>query len=150
MPTKTSKHTNNNTTTQPQTINVFFYGSLLSPTILSTVLSTPLTTTPPTKPGKTSGFQLKLWGPYPVLIRAPATHKGKVNGEVCAVTLEQFDRLQNYEGPMYRWRECDVELEGREGGEVLRGCRVFCARREGSRELVDGVWSLEFLKVPEG
>ncbi|RAR08644.1 zinc cadmium resistance protein [Stemphylium lycopersici] len=120
---------------------MFFYGSLMDPEVLQAILNLP--ELPTTKRGSISGWRIKMWGMYPTLIPLSCHSSGSVTGTAWKLTEEaQFDRLAAYETAAYRWDEWDMVLEG--GGEVLRGCRVFCwAGDPGSKELEDGSFDLE-------
>ena len=60
----------------------FFYGTLMDPDILSKVLrsSKPL---PIMRPARITGYEIKLWGPYPALIDDKPLHP--VDGMVCGL-----------------------------------------------------------------
>ncbi|KAJ5840531.1 uncharacterized protein N7525_005719 [Penicillium rubens] len=60
----------------------FFYGTLMDPDILSKVLrsSKPL---PIMRPARITGYEIKLWGPYPALVDDKPLHP--VDGMVCGL-----------------------------------------------------------------
>jgi gamma-glutamylcyclotransferase (GGCT)/AIG2-like uncharacterized protein YtfP len=132
-----------------KTFPMFFYGSLMVPSVLQLILN--LRKEPKEqelRAATLANYAIKLWGPYPALV--PRTN-GKVNGIVFLVTLEQFAALVNYEGPTYTWTECEVEIKDTEGGaaqkkEVIKDCRVFVAVDPESNELEEGMWNLEAWK----
>lgn len=125
-----------------ESIYLFFYGSLMHPTLLQTITGIP--TPPITYSASITGWKIKIWGVYPTLV--PST-SGRVLGVVWQCTSqEQFDRLEQYESSKYRWVECEAVLEGgdREEKKEVVKCRTFCwAGEEESEDLEEGEWDLK-------
>lgn len=120
--------------------NLFFYGSLMDPDVLSTIAA--LDSPPILRKASIKGFAMKLWGPYPTLVPATSTST-LIHGMVWEVTsAAQFLRLAAYETKAYTSCQCEAVLE--ESGEKVYPCWTFCwAGEAGSAELKEGVFELE-------
>ncbi|KAH7072163.1 hypothetical protein BKA63DRAFT_544536 [Paraphoma chrysanthemicola] len=132
---------------------LFFYGTLQDPDLLRHLLRLP--SAPTLVPATLSGFGVKIWGMYPVLVRGSVSGSTKVDGVVWHCEREEdFDRLVAYETGAYTWCECEcgVEVAGGGGGggvggggEFFRGVRVFIWGGDGqSAELEEG--SFDFVR----
>jgi gamma-glutamylcyclotransferase (GGCT)/AIG2-like uncharacterized protein YtfP len=142
--------TRNTPPTSRKLIPLFFYGTLQDPTFLRSLPSLPHT--PTLRPARLTGYKLKLWSLYPILV----PEKGSVvNGVLWAgAKQEEFENLEKYEGNAYKWVEVDVEIEVEVGetpekvrgekwnggwwrvlGFLLRGMCIVRRSRMGS-----GVW----------
>ncbi|KAI0783342.1 hypothetical protein C8Q75DRAFT_783712 [Abortiporus biennis] len=84
---------------------IFFYGTLALPHVLQKVLN--LTETPTLVDGYVRGWELKMWGPYPALIKVEAVDTERVtSGKVWMVPGGEegesiLRRLQRYETENY-------------------------------------------------
>lgn len=101
-----------------QPCTLFFYGSLMNPTVVQAILRLPQV--PILRPGKIYGFKKRMWGAFPALVPSQGH-------EVQGVTFEmqdgeQFLRLQRYETSAYSWCFCDIETED---GSIIKGGRTF-------------------------
>jgi len=136
---------NNPDFTSSSQSNVYFvYGSLMDPSTLQSILHT---TFPPTlDPANLTGYHIKMWGSYPALL--PSSPSSSVNGMVFEISAFEHakqiqQRLEEYEGPNYKLRECTVEVRGRGDEEVRRvRARVF-EWIGGEEELKEGVFDLK-------
>jgi len=115
---------------------MFFYGSLMDIDILQLIAG--LKSSPTMAPATITGFRMRMWGPFPTIIKAET---GKVTGTYWKCDQEDhFQRLKAYETNAYSWCFCDAETED---GKVLKGCRTFCWRgNPESDELEDGKFDL--------
>ncbi|CAG8260837.1 unnamed protein product [Penicillium salamii] len=84
----------------------FFYGTLQDLDRLSLVLGT--ANPPPMRRARVTGYEIKLWGPYP----ATADKKlSSVNGMVCGLLSPiQLDLLAAYETEEYKLRSCLIDI----------------------------------------
>ena len=100
--------------------------------VLQTVLALPIA--PPMEKGSIKGFQIKMWGIYPTLVKMEG---GEVEGTVWEVSnLGHFLRLAEYETRAYTTCACEIV---KSDGEVISDGKTFCwAGDSNSRELEDG------------
>jgi gamma-glutamylcyclotransferase (GGCT)/AIG2-like uncharacterized protein YtfP len=111
---------------------MFFYGTLTLPHMLQKVLS--LDTPPTLIPARISGYEMKLCGRYPALVRVQST--ASVNGMAYTILAEsQLKRLEGYEGGNYVLEPCTIKLD--ESDEVLEGWTFVW---DGDFELTDGTF----------
>jgi gamma-glutamylcyclotransferase (GGCT)/AIG2-like uncharacterized protein YtfP len=130
------------------TFPMFFYGSLMMPSVLEWLLDLPKQSQGlKFRRATLSNYAIKLWGQYPALVPRAGS---QVKGVVWYATPEQFVALENYEGPTYTDVECEVELEDTDGSgdtnvekELIKDCRVFVAKDPDNDELEEGLWDLE-------
>ncbi|KAK6529884.1 hypothetical protein TWF281_009040 [Arthrobotrys megalospora] len=89
----------------------FFYGTLTIPEVLRRILD--LAEDPILLKATTRTFKLKMWGPYPALVRpSPDDPRDAVPGVAYAVeTEEHLQRLVAYEGENYGINEILIELQ---------------------------------------
>ncbi|THX72067.1 hypothetical protein D6D04_09268 [Aureobasidium pullulans] len=106
---------NNPDFTSSSQSNIYFvYGSLMDPSTLQSALQTIF---PPTlHPATLTGYHIKMWGSYPALL--PSSPSSSVNGMGFEINAFEHakqiqQRLEEYEGPNYKLRECIVEVRGR-------------------------------------
>ncbi|KAH7084451.1 hypothetical protein FB567DRAFT_570579 [Paraphoma chrysanthemicola] len=117
---------------------LFFYGTLQDPDLLQHLLRAP--SAPTLVPATLSGYEVKMWGMYPVLVPRSVSGSTKVDGVLwyCGKE-EEFDRLAAYETSAYTWCECDCEVKVAGGRDFIKGVRVFIwGGVVGSSELEEG------------
>ncbi|KAK6509260.1 hypothetical protein TWF481_004019 [Arthrobotrys musiformis] len=82
---------------------LFFYGTLRIPSVLKRILK--LTGDPVLTPAEVPGYKIKLWGPYPALIKCEDStpeNPSVIKGSTYKVTTKaHLDRLKTYEGANY-------------------------------------------------
>ncbi|KAL2844277.1 hypothetical protein BJX68DRAFT_269804 [Aspergillus pseudodeflectus] len=84
----------------------FFYGTLCHPPLLRQILN--VDSELHLRPAKITGFECKLWGPYPALVDAGNPHN-VVDGYVYRVeTPAHAQRLAEYETGNYRAGPCQI------------------------------------------
>jgi gamma-glutamylcyclotransferase (GGCT)/AIG2-like uncharacterized protein YtfP len=84
----------------------FFYGSLQDPDLLIDLLGPKDTSH--LRPAYIKGYRCKLWGHYPALL--PGDFGDTVVGAVYRVsTVEEAEKLANYEGPSYTTAACSIQ-----------------------------------------
>ncbi|KAF3930873.1 hypothetical protein ABW19_dt0204420 [Dactylella cylindrospora] len=97
-----------------QPVTLFFYGTLTIPRVIKHVLQTaedPLLL----RPAQISGYSLRLWGPYPALIKSEQEEElgSPISGVAYKVrTEEHLDRLVTYEGENYILSDVFIRLQG--------------------------------------
>jgi gamma-glutamylcyclotransferase (GGCT)/AIG2-like uncharacterized protein YtfP len=115
--------------------NLFLYGTLMDPATLSKVLD--LRKPQALRPARLMGYQYKLWGPYPALLRGPPNNI--VEGMIFKVqSTEQVEQLERYETECYRLGVCNIKLAN---GPTVQG-RTFLWRGD-REELREGVFDLK-------
>lgn len=118
----------------------FFYGTLMDPSTLARILQLP--EPPILRPAKVIGYHVKLWGPYPALLRGPQSHP--VDGLAYELqSREQLDRLSAYETSKYRIKPCWISFTGEPGDEVERVRGIVFIRNGELDELREGDFNLE-------
>ncbi|KAL0566284.1 hypothetical protein V5O48_015732 [Marasmius crinis-equi] len=90
---------------------LFFYGTLRLPHVLKEVLN--LEETPTLLDASIRGFTLRMWGPYPALVRAEDTATATtIKGKTWSVHEERhLQRLVQYETENYRLAKVDIIME---------------------------------------
>ncbi|CAG8403713.1 unnamed protein product [Penicillium salamii] len=84
----------------------FFYGTLQDLDRLSLVLRT--ANPPPMRRARVTGYEVKLWGPYPATVDKP---RSSVNGMVCGLLSPiQLELLAAYETEEYELRSCLIDI----------------------------------------
>ncbi|KIM77953.1 hypothetical protein PILCRDRAFT_76138 [Piloderma croceum F 1598] len=92
---------------------MFFYGTLAVPRILGSILG--LSSAPTLNPARICGYRIKMWGPYPALVKAEGTaaNDALTYGMAYEITKENdLQRLKQYEGENYKLVPCPVQLQG--------------------------------------
>jgi len=103
---------------------IFFYGSLMDPTTLCNILET--SSTPILYPARLSGYNMKMWGPYPAITKSSSEDTASIDGMLFRLDKQsQFDKLADYETEAYTWSQVDVEVQGRDGCSQTVSARVF-------------------------
>jgi len=125
---------------------IFFYGSLMDSTTLCNILG--VSTDPIMHPAKLSGYHMKMWGPYPAIIKSSAAHE--IDGMLFRLDKQsQFDKLAEYETEAYTWAQVDVDVEVGDGRTQAVSARVFVWA--GSlKQLRDGRFDLEKFQIARG
>ncbi|KAI0597001.1 hypothetical protein F4775DRAFT_271400 [Biscogniauxia sp. FL1348] len=151
---------------------MFFYGTLMDKEMLQVAAG--LSSAPELRPATITGWQLKMWGPYPTLVPASTsttpssspglssssppnttttaaaanknnTHDNKVHGVAWELkTYAQLSNLQEYESSHYRPSACVIRAEGEGGAGEWEGLTFVWAGDPSSPELEDGSFDLEF------
>ncbi|KAJ5263716.1 hypothetical protein N7478_011321 [Penicillium angulare] len=94
----------------------FFYGTLMDPETLSQVLRTP-GSLPIMSRARVIGYDVKLWGPYPVLIDGKPLQT--VDGMVFEILSKtQLDRLVSYETDNYQLQPCLIDILNRHNSVI--------------------------------
>lgn len=113
----------------------FFYGTLMDPKTLMDVLRRP--ERPELYPASVYGHKAMLWGGYPAAVFGG--QEAILQGVACKIKSEvEANRLESYEGDMYRVRGCTMWLQD---GTELAG-RMFVWNQDTS-VLRDGNFVLE-------
>lgn len=113
---------------------LFFYGTLMIPSILQSILN--LSEIPTLHPARIRSFSLKSWGPYPVAI--PSTDDCVLLGKVYTVkSYAHLLALERYETKKYQRVPCQIEISGQEG---FQDGWTFVWSSEDLRGLRDGHW----------
>lgn len=119
----------------------FFYGSLMDPEVFQTI--TKSAEAPVMRKGSITGFKMKMWGIYPVLV--PETEAGtdtKITGTWCMVDSHmRFLDLQEYETVKYTPLDCTIVTE--DGTELKDSATFGWAGNPDNNELEDGVFNFE-------
>lgn len=119
--------------------NLFFYGSLMDPDVLSVVSDT--SADPELHTASIHGFKLKMWGCYPTLV--PGDSGDTVHGVYWqAENDRQLSLLQRYETHRYKPATCSIHVE-KDGSTIENGLTFVWAGDPLSSELTDGEFLLE-------
>lgn len=123
---------------EPKTGVYLFYGTLQDPKLLADILQ--LDQPPTLRPATVTGYECKLWGPYPAA--TPVGAPGIVIGNAYDVTsVEHARRLAEYETVNYRTEECVIEYkDGQLPGKIQGRIFVFAGDE---RDLEEGEFDLE-------
>ena len=87
---------------------LFFYGTLKIPHVLKEVLD--LSEQPTLRDAIIHGYTIKMWGPYPALVKADASET-TVRGKAWILDEEDhLKRLEQYETENYRLVKIDIDI----------------------------------------
>ncbi|KAL0060625.1 hypothetical protein AAF712_012568 [Marasmius tenuissimus] len=121
---------------------LFFYGTLRLPHILKDVVG--LDATPTLRDASVRGYTIKMWGPYPALIKDPSDVDDRAGEEIVtsgkAWMMYEDSHLQRlifYETRNYRLEKVDIFLD--DASTPLPGYTFVFNGRD--RELIDGVFN---------
>ncbi|KAK6536256.1 hypothetical protein TWF281_000499 [Arthrobotrys megalospora] len=100
-------------------ILLFFYGTLRIPSVLQRI--TRLQEEPVLTPAEISGYKIKLWGPYPALVKCEAStleNPSIIKGFTWEAPSKPYlDRLTTYEGPNYAMESLAITQISPDTGE---------------------------------
>ncbi|KAK6516536.1 hypothetical protein TWF506_006443 [Arthrobotrys conoides] len=112
--------TDSSTDFQPTLL--FFYRTLRIPSVLKRILNLP--EDPILTPAEITGYKIKLWGPYPALVKcedsAAAEDSCSIAGSAYNVTTQaHLQRLNTYEGANYTLQTIVLHEISPETGEKV-------------------------------
>ncbi|KAL0574382.1 hypothetical protein V5O48_007583 [Marasmius crinis-equi] len=114
---------------------MFFYGTLKLPHILKDVAR--LDATPTLRDGTIRGYKVKMWGPYPALVKATDEEEVVTPGRAWMLHEDRhLQRLIFYETKNYRLEEVGVYLD--DASTPVSGYTFVFNGHD--RDLVDGVF----------
>ncbi|KAL5341010.1 hypothetical protein BJX70DRAFT_85391 [Aspergillus crustosus] len=117
----------------------FFYGTLSSPSLLQEIIS--LDIQPTLRPASITGYELKLWGPDPALVKME-DGDGVVHGfEYHVESVEHAGRLAEYETGNYRAVPCEICYSDSDGEELVEQGQTFLYVGD-DRDLHEGEFDL--------
>lgn len=118
----------------------FFYGTLMDPKMPTEILDLDPETKPELRPGKILGYETKLWGQYPALIKGPPG--SVVEGMAYNVqTVEDGEKLAAYETRYYETQPCPIKYTDNKEPATEDG-NVFMFAGD-PRELSEGGFDLK-------